>query len=332
MPTTTIKAVASPNIAFIKYWGNQDHALRIPANPSLSMTLEGLETSTSLTLHGSASTDELILNGERVSGPALDRVSNFLTYVRSLAGSSETAKVESTNNYPSGAGIASSAAAFAALAVAASFAYGLDLTPIELSRLARRGSGSAARSVFGGFVELLTGRNDEEAFARPYLPAEHWKLEDWIAIVDPEHKPTGSTKGHVIAKTSPIQPARINDSDRRMQICRDALLNRDFSAFSDIVEQDSNLMHAVMITSSPSLLYLQPTSLFLMRTVKAWRKDGIEACYTIDAGPNVHIICTTDSSQEVERRLKSLDVVRELIHSRPGSGARLEGQVMSSPR
>lgn len=327
MSPATSTAIASPNIAFIKYWGDRDHDLRIPANPSLSMTLDGLQTETSLTLLEPGAEDVLILNGARVSGPPLARVSGFLAHVRAVAGRSEGAKVDSVNSYPAGAGIASSAAAFAALALAASSAYSLDASPTELSRFARRGSGSAARSIFSGFVEMQTGQHDEDAYAKPFLPPDHWPLQDWVAVVDDQPKPIGSSEGHLLAKTSPIQLTRVNDAGRRMQVCRHALIERDFNQLAAIIEQDSNLMHAVMITSTPSLLYLQPASLMLMRSIKTWRAEGIEACFTIDAGPNVHVICTPEHSREVERRLRSFEVVKDLIHATPGQGAKLQKTV-----
>jgi diphosphomevalonate decarboxylase len=319
-------AIASPNIAFIKYWGNRDQGLRIPANASLSMTLGGLETRTSVTLLDPDSRDEFTFNGETQFGGSLERVSVFMDVVRSLSGRREAGRVESINNFPSGAGIASSAAAFAALAVAASAAYGMGLTETELSILARRGSGSAARSIFGGYVEMHTGESGMEAYASPLLDASHWPLDDWITIIDRSHKGTGSTDGHLLADTSPIQPARVQDAPRRIQQCKRALEERDFALFAEVVEQDSNLMHAVMITSTPSLLYLQPASLSVMRSVKAWRREGIEVCYTIDAGPNVHVICTPEHSPEVEKRLSSLEAVRDLIHARPGPAALLVDQ------
>jgi diphosphomevalonate decarboxylase len=323
MSTFTSKAIASPNIAFIKYWGNKDPELRIPANRSLSMTLGGLETETSVTLLEHGSDDKFILNGDDQTGDALVRVSRFLSNVRSLADRLEPAQVVSSNNFPSGAGIASSAAAFSALALAASTAYSLQLTPTELSMLARRGSGSAARSVFSGFVEMNTGSSDTEAFADTFLPGDYWQLHDWIAVVDSSHKMTGSTDGHAIADTSPLQPARVEDTDRRMEICKRALKERDFNTFAEIVEQDSNLMHAVMITSTPSLFYIQPASLMVMRNVRDWRHNGLNACYTVDAGPNVHVICTPEHAEEVERRLRSLEPVKSLIHAVPGTGVRL---------
>lgn len=315
------KAIASPNIAFIKYWGNFDQVLRIPANPSLSMTLGGLETSTHITLLEPGANDVLVLNGESVTGPPQARVTAFLDVVRSISNHAEGVRVESINNFPSGAGIASSAAAFAALSIAANSAFDLSLSPESLSRLARRGSGSAARSIFGGYVELSTGSRDEDSYAQQIFDADHWHLEDWIAVIDPDHKSTGSTEGHKLAETSPIQAARIDDTPRRVQICRNAIENRDFASFAEVVEQDSNLMHAVMITSEPSLLYLQPASLLLMQSIKSWRREGLHACFTIDAGPNVHVLCTAESSDEVERRLREFDVIRDLIHAVPGQGA-----------
>lgn len=332
MSASPAKAVASPNIAFIKYWGNRDHRLRIPANGSLSMTLGGLETETSVELIEPGVKDVLLLNGEELSGQALARVSTFLSVVRDLAGRSEAARVESTNNFPSAAGIASSASAFAALALAASRAYALDLNPVELSMLARRGSGSAARSIFGGFVEMKTGKSDSDAYASPFLPGDHWQLQDWVAIIDRSHKETGSSEGHLLAESSPIQSARVSDTKRRLELCKNALAERDFGAFAEVVEQDSNLMHAVMITSTPSLLYLQPTSLMIMRNVKAWRREGIQACYTIDAGPNVHVICTAAYSREVERRLREIEPVRDLIQAVHGQGARLHQPGTQSSR
>ncbi len=332
MPTVKAKATASPNIAFIKYWGNRDHQLRIPSNASLSMTLSGVETETRVELLDSGTEDVFVLNGDLKTGQEWARVSNFLSLFRELTGRDEGVKVESVNDFPAGAGIASSASAFSALALAASAAFSLELTPPELSMLARRGSGSAARSIFGGFVEMKTGESDTEAYASPLLPGDHWELEDWVTVVDRGHKATGSSEGHPLAETSPIQSARVKDTDRRLQICKQALTDRDFNTFAQIVEQDSNLMHAVMLTSTPSLFYLQPASLMIMRNVMQWRREGIDACYTVDAGPNVHVICTSAHSGVVERRLREIDGVLDLIHATPGEGARLIDQVTSSSR
>src|SRR5574342_110791 len=189
---TTATAQANPNLAFIKYWGNRDNVLRLPMNGSISMNLDGLSTRTTVSFQPSLPFDELIINGHEVTGSGLDRVSYILDIVRGMANIHERAEVMSENNFPSGTGIASSASAFAALALAGSKAAGLNLSERELSRLARRGSGSAARSIPGGFVEWQAGTGDEDSFAFSIAPAEHWALVDCIAVVSAAHKKTGS--------------------------------------------------------------------------------------------------------------------------------------------
>jgi len=320
----TATAVAHPNIAFIKYWGNRDNALRLPASGSISMNLDGLYTRTEVTFDSSLPCDRLILDGKEVSGPARVRVSAFLDQVRRLAGERAFASVCSANNFPTGAGIASSASAFAALSLAASAAAGLQLTEKELSRLARLGSGSACRSVPGGFVEWLAGEDDPSSFAVSIAPPQHWELVDCVAIISQAHKPTGSTQGHALAPTSPLQAARLADAPRRLELCRRAILERDFAAFAEVVEQDTNLMHSVMLTSTPPLLYWQPATLGVMHAVMDWRREGLEACYTIDAGPNVHTLCPASQAEEVTRRLLALPGVMQVLLAVPGGPARLE--------
>ena len=222
---------------------------------------------------------------------ALQRVSQFLDHVRKLSGMQWFAQVESENNFPTGAGIASSASAFAALSLAASRAAGLELSETELSRLARRGSGSACRSVPGGFVEWQAGNSDQDSYAYSLAPPDHWNLADCVAIVSQQHKETGSFQGHALAHTSPLHTARLSGVEQRLAQCRQAILQRDFDALAQVMELDSNLMHAVMITQSPPLLYWQPATLAVMHAVQEWRGQGLAACYTIDAGPNVHVIC-----------------------------------------
>ncbi len=205
-------AISYPNIAFIKYWGNRDPILRIPANGSISMNLQGLTTRTQVTFAPDLPADQLTLNDQTTSGIALQRVSQFLDHVRKLSGKQWFAQVESENNFPTGAGIASSASAFAALSLAASRAAGLTLSETGLSRLARRGSGSACRSVPGGFVEWQAGDTDQDSYAYSLAPAEHWKLADCVAIVSQQHKETGSFQGHALADTSPLQTARLSSA------------------------------------------------------------------------------------------------------------------------
>ena len=323
-PMTTATAQSHPNIAFIKYWGDRDASLHLPANGSISMNLDGLHTRTIVTFDERLSEDHLKLNGHAAKGPALQRVSAMLDRVRQMSGVSLFAQVSSANNFPIGTGIASSASAFAALALAASHAAGLRLSESELSRLARTGSGSACRSVPGGFVEWQAGNDDEDSYAFSIAPPHHWELVDCVAIISREHKQTGSREGHQSAGSSPLQAGRLADAPRRLDVCRGAICERDFETFAKIVEQDSNLMHAVMMTSSPALFYWKPATLAVMKAVGEWRKDGLSVCYTIDAGPNVHVLCLSAAASEAESLLRKMEGIQDVLTARPGGPARLE--------
>lgn len=320
---STAKAAAHPNIAFIKYWGNRDHQLRIPANSSLSMNLAGLETQTTVSFDTDLEADQLTINGEQAAESALARVSALLDRVRDLGEVNTRARVISENNFPTGTGIASSASAFAALTLAAATALGLPLNEKELSQLARTGSGSASRSIPSGFVEWHAGEDHESSFAETIAPPEHWDLVDLIVLISKEHKKTGSSQGHQLADTSPLQTARVADADRRLKICRTALLERDFESFAGIVEEDSNLMHSVMMTSDPPLYYLQAGTMEIINAVQTWRGEGLPVCFTIDAGPNVHLICLSSAVEAVQRRLESLVSIKSILKTTPGGPARL---------
>lgn len=289
------------------------------------MNLDGLYARTQVTFDPELCCDDLLtLNGRVENEAAQRRVSYFLDHVRELAGAKRFARVVSENNFPIGTGIASSAAAFAALALAASKAIGLDLDESALSRLARLGSGSACRSVPGGFVEWQAGANDADSYAFSIAPPNHWNLVDCVAVLKVGHKPVGSTEGHALAGSSPLQAARVADTPRRLEICRSAVLQRDFTALAEIIEQDSNLMHAVMMTSRPALFYWEPGSLELMQAVQSWRKSGLPAAFTLDAGPNVHVICEAAAADQVRSRLAEMPFVRQVLSARPGGPARLE--------
>lgn len=316
-------AIAHPNIAFIKYWGNENQALRIPRNGSISINLAGLETRTTVTFSKDFSEDTLNLNGEAVSGSGLARVVDMLGRVRAISNINDYAQVVSENNFPTGSGIASSASAFAALALAATAAAGHNLSEAELSSLARTGSGSASRSIPGGYVEWFPGKSHESSYAKTIAPPEHWALVDCVVIISREHKSTGSTGGHAVADTSPLQEARVADADRRLDLCRTAILERNFETFADIVEQDSNMMHAVMMTSTPRLLYWSPGTLAVMEAVEQWRQRGLPVCYTIDAGPNVHVITTEEHGSEVSHKLRRISGVLDVLQAKPGGPAKL---------
>jgi len=320
-PSATAQACA--NIALIKYWGNRDNALRLPSNGSISMNLDGLFTRTTVSFQPSLPFDELIVNGHEATGSGLERVSFILDLVREMTGIKMNAEVISENNFPSGAGIASSAAAFAALALASSTAAGLKLSEAELSRLARRGSGSASRSIPSGFVEWMMGGGDDDCIAVSIAPPDHLDLADCVAIVNAGHKKTGSTEGHALAWTSPLQAARVDDATRRLDICRNAILRRDFDALANIIEHDSDMMHSVMMTSNPPLMYWQAATVGIFHAARKWRASGLPVAYTVDAGANVHVICLSGQAGVVEKRLRELPGVSDVLVARVGGPARI---------
>ncbi len=319
----SVTALAHPNIALIKYWGNLNHKLRLPSNGSISMNLAALETISIVTLLPELRADEFILNSVLQSGDALLRVRDFLDIIRLESGVNGYAQIVSSNNFPASAGLASSASAFAALALAGSAAYGLKYSEKQLSCLARRGSGSAARSIPDGFVEWISASKDEESFAFSIARSDHWELWDCVALVNQASKQTGSTEGHLLADTSPLQHARVSDAPRRLDLCRSALVQKDFAALAKLIELDSHMLHSVMLTSQPSLMYWEPTSVTVMKEVINWRQQGIEAAFTLDAGPNVHVICTAAHAQTVIHNLKEIPGILGVLSSPVGEGARI---------
>jgi diphosphomevalonate decarboxylase len=320
---STATAVAHPNIAFIKYWGNRNDALRLPANGSISMNLAGLETRTSVEFDPVLAEDLFTLQGVRQTGEPRIRVASHLDLLRNRAGVSWKARVDSWNTFPLGAGIASSASAFAALTAAAVAALGMAIPERELSVLARRGSGSACRSIPGGFVEWHAADTDEGSYAETIAPPEHWALMDLIAILDASPKKVGSAEGNRLARSSPLQEARVADTPRRLDCCRRAVLERDFSALAGIIEEDAHRMFEVMRTSTPALIYQTPATVELLQKIPAWRAGGLPVAYTVDAGPNVHCLCPRESAEAVERRLREIPVVQEIQRGWPGGGTKL---------
>jgi diphosphomevalonate decarboxylase len=319
--TKRATARAYSNIAFIKYWGNIDDTLCLPANSSMSMNLDGLYSEATVTWNDTRDDDMLILNGREDTGTARARIAAFLTQLRNQTGIRGRAEVVSSNNFPMGAGIASSASAFAALTVAAVRAADMTLPERELTTLARLGSGSASRSIPTGFVEWHAATRHEDSFAESFAPPDYWNLVDVIAIISDQHKAVVSAKGHPTARTSVLQNARLAGATERQATCKKAVLTRDFATFAEVVEYDSNLMHAVMMTSRPPLFYWMPATLTVMDAVRQWRAAGLKVCYTLDAGPNVHCICLDSDANQVINSLQTMSGIVDIRVAKPGGPA-----------
>lgn len=314
-------AVANPNIAFVKYWGKTDQALNLPANRSVSMNLAALTTVTTVEFRPGLRLDAVTIDDRPAAGPSFERVAKHLDRVRSLAGIGEKASVVSRNDFPAGTGLASSSSAFAALSLAATRAAGLDLDEPALSRLARLGSGSACRSVPGGFC-LWEGDSDESSYARQAAQRGHWDLVDVIAVVAYSHKTVSSHDGHALAATSPLHKARLAAVPGWLRAVLEGIRDRDLAGMGPIIEADALAMHGVMMTSVPSLLYWTPETVSVLQAVRLWRREGLGVWFTLDAGPNVHCLCEAVDAEEVGNRLRNLEGVQDVLVSGVGDGVR----------
>jgi diphosphomevalonate decarboxylase len=313
-----VTAAACANIALIKYWGKRDVTGNIPAAGSLSLTLEALRTTTTVELCDGA--DRLVLDGKPVQGKALARITKFADLVRAATGKTERVAVTSENTFPTAAGLASSASAFAALAVAVSHAFGQELSPMELSILARRGSGSAARSIFGGFARMTAG---DDAHAYP-LEGIDLRLGAAIAVANAAEKEIGSTDGMEHTRlTSPYHAAWIETVNRDLDAGEELLRNGDVELLAELVEGNCLAMHANAMAARPGIIYFKAPTLWAIDEVRRLRKAGTPVFFTIDAGPHVVAFTPPDHLKAVSARLAQHPAVREVITSLPGRGARV---------
>jgi diphosphomevalonate decarboxylase len=321
---------ASPNIALVKYWGVRDEARALPLNSSLSVTLDRLRTRTQVRFDPGLSSDTLELNGRPTAEPARRSVSQFLDRVRADAGRGERAEVRTTNNFPTASGLASSASGFAALAGAATAAAGLRRTPLQLSQLARFGSGSASRSIFGGFVEWRAGRRPDgrDCYAKPLFGPSHWpQLRDLVVLVEgaPEKEVRSAVAMQSTVRTSPDFAERQREVPRRLAAIRRAIAHRDPEALFPAVMEECDSFRRVCETTRPSLNYLTSTSRSVLKEVRAVNEESGRsvAAYTHDAGAHVHVFVQLKDAASLRRRLGHLIGVQRVLLLRPGPGGRL---------
>ncbi|MEU6009346.1 diphosphomevalonate decarboxylase [Streptomyces sp. NPDC047453] len=321
-------AVAHPNIALIKYWGKRDERLMIPYVDSLSLTLDVFPTTTTVRLSPGAPADSVTLDGSPAEGEPRRRVIAFLDLVRELAGRTEPAVVDTRNSVPTGAGLASSASGFAALALASAAAYGLDLDPTALSRLARRGSASASRSLFGGFAICHAGRGtgaaaDLGSYAEP-VSVPDFDPALVIALVDAGPKAVSSRAAmRRTVETSPLYRSWATSSEADLSQMRAALQRGDLDAVGEIAERNALGMHATMLAARPAVRYLSPATVAVLDGVLQLRADGVPAYATMDAGPNVKVLCHPADAARVAEAVRVATPGCSVVTARRGPGARL---------
>lgn len=325
-----VTARAHANIALVKYWGKRDAALNLPAAGSLSLTLAAL-TTTATVEPIAAPADQLVLDGHPVTGGGLARFSAWLDVVRAGAGADTRFRAESANDFPTASGLASSASAYAALALAASRAAGLTLDARELSILARRGSGSAARSIFGGLVVMRPGSRADgsDAYAETLVSADEldrdWPLAMVVAVVGGGRVKSLSSRAAMehCAETSPLYPGWLASVPGDLAAARAAIERRDLHALGEVAEQSALTMHAAALAARPAIAYFRPATIALIDAVHELRRRGVSAFFTMDAGPHVKVLTTAGEAAQVAERVGQVADVTRVITSAPGGPAEL---------
>jgi diphosphomevalonate decarboxylase len=318
-------AMAHSNIALSKYWGKRAYEGNYPATPSLSVTLDALTTRTRVTFDSSLRADRFTLDGQVQTGRPEARVSNLLRHVRGERGVEVFADVTSRNNFPSAAGLASSASGFAALALASVNALGLDWEIERVSDLARRSSASAARSLYGGFVELLEGPpgvTRDLLSAHAVAAGDHVDWHLVVAVAGEGSKAIGSTSGmNETCRNSPYYSAWLDLAPRLHRELREALAVGDFERFGAAAERSAFAMHASAIAAG--IVYWNGITLDALATVRHLRAEGTGVFATIDAGPHVKVLCRGADAAVVGARLQAIPGVTRVIDARPAEGARV---------
>ncbi len=322
-------AIAPANIAFIKYWGKADDTLRLPFNSSISMNLSECVTTTTVEFSKDFSCDDVaflealttITRPRKNCQSEIERVNRHLGRIRKIAGSTLFAKVITKNSFPVGAGIASSASGLAALTVAAAAALGLSLSEKELSTLARLGSGSACRSIPDGFVLWQKGRSSQTSYAVSLYPHDYWELRDILVITQASQKKISTTEGMDNVRTSSFWTRRLRDMQGKIKAVKRALVEKDFKMLGEIIEAEAVNMHAVMMTQRPPLFYWNGATMEMIHSVQKWREEGVPVYFTIDAGPNVHLICEAKNQDIIVEKVTSLSSVEQIIINKPVRGA-----------
>ena len=316
-------ALAYPNIALIKYWGKRDEKLILPMTGSLSLTLNVHATTTTVQLDERLAADTVSFNGQMIEDAAADKVRVFLDLVRQWAGQSCKAQVITRNDGPTAAGLASSASGFAALAAAAAAAYGLQLSPRDLSRLARRGSGSACRSIFGDFAIWHAGEDDASSFAEPVVNGG-LDVAMVMAVVNAGQKSISSRVAmRRTVETSPFNAAWVAQNPHDLQAMQTAIAQGDFTRVGELTEINALRMHANMLGAVPPVRYFSADTMRILDAVAAMRASGLEAYATMDAGPNVKVLCQRANVAAVVAALTQVLPAEQVVPAFAGPGVQL---------
>ncbi|SET81577.1 diphosphomevalonate decarboxylase [Oceanobacillus limi] len=317
-------AKAHTNIALIKYWGKRDESIILPTNNSLSLTLDGFYTQTTVEFKAELKEDVFYLDNTIVTDGQYNRVTKFLDLIRGYAQKHTLfAEIHSINKVPTAAGFASSASGFAALAAAATKALDLKLSEHELSRITRQGSGSACRSIYGGFAEWEKGIKEDgsDSYAIPIAPKDHWDIRVAAVVLSSKMKKVSSREGMKrTVDTSPFFKSWVDSIPSDLDAIKQGINDRNFEMVGKIAEANCLKMHATTLGATPPFTYWHDTTVSVMQTVKQLREHGVPAYFTIDAGPNVKVLYLPENEEKIKKALREIPGVTDVILSRAGQG------------
>lgn len=315
-----IKFQAPANIALLKYWGKENDQLIIPTVSSISMTLAELFTTT--TVEKTTNHDTFILNGQTQDAQETAKISRFIDLFRQSAKCHDYVKVTSENNFPTAAGLASSASGFAALAGALNLYYQLNLSYDELSIFARKGSGSAARSLHGGFVVWDKGSDDKSSRAYQ-LDAGEWDIHMIIIVCNKAKKQHSSTNLMALTKQQSIfYSAWVKSSNHLFQPMKQAILNHNFMTVGSLARRSAWQMHATTLGLDDPFFYLQSRSFQALAVINQLKAQGIQLYETMDAGPNIKVLVQKADIEITVNALKDQFNDDEIIVTGVGKAAK----------
>lgn len=322
-----VTAKAHSNIALVKYWGKKDDGLRLPKNSSVAIALDEAFTLTTVEFSDSYKDDQVELLGQGFEDDEVEKVKKHLDRVRKIAKIDTKAKVVSKNNFPKSAGMASSASGFAALSVAAAASADLNMTERELSVLARNGSGSASRSIPGGVSVWYTADNDDGSYSEQITYPKEWNLKVLLVMAeDTSAKKVSTTDAMALAATSPYFATGVLQAEQNIMRLREAMGLGDWSGFGKVIEDECYRLHAICMTQTPNVLYWRGVTIEIFQNLYKLRESGVEAFFTVDAGPHVHVVCKGSDVEKVKHSLSELGGIKTIIECGIGEGAVLVDQ------
>ena len=312
-------AIAHPNFALVKYWGKKDSKQNRPAMSSISITVDSMQSKTKIFKNKLSNCHQFFINGMEETD--LSRIYPSLFYLSEISKSDDYLVIQSENNFPTSSGLASSASGIASFVTAYDAHYDLNLEMSNKIEACILGSGSAPRSLIGGFV-LMDHKNNYSC--TQVLSKADWPVDVLICLASKETKKISSRQGMEISKrTSPLYQDWLGRNDKDISLALEAIKEKDMSRRENVTEENCNFMHEVMKTSKPPIIYMNDVTHSCIAEIENLRASGHKLFYTVDAGPQIKIICDPKSTNTIKDTIAQKTDVIDIIHTGLGGSPRI---------